>query len=190
MTLLETLVWISMFIFAIGAVTSSIITFYRTSNYTIQQASAISSAQKGISAMVKTMREAAYASNGAYPVVSMAGSDIVFYADIDSDTAIERVHYYVQGTNLYRGILQPTGDPAVYAGAEDVTSISQDVRNIAQAVTTFTYYDAAGALITDYSQIGSLRFIVANIVVDADTTRLPNAVTIRSSAALRNLVTH
>ena len=78
MTMIETVVWISVFTFAMLALTTSVMYFYRTNNYAIEQASAVSSAQRGIENMVKTFREASYASNGAYPIVSIAPNDVVF----------------------------------------------------------------------------------------------------------------
>ena len=187
-SVLEVIVWIGMFVMAMAAVASALLSFYRASGYAMQEAGAVTSAQHGIDTMTRTIREAAYASNGAYPIVSFAANDMIFYADVDSDSAIERVHYYVQGTSLYEGILNPTGDPPVYTGTEVVTVIAENVRNISQSLNAFTYYDASGIVITNYSNTSGLRFVTANIAVDADTNRPPASVTIRSSAAMRNLV--
>lgn len=173
---------------AMAAVASALLAFYRASSFALQEAGAVTSAQHGIDTMTRTIREVAFASNGAYPVVSLAANDVVFYADVDSDSAIERVHYYVQGTSLYEGILNPTGDPPVYTGTEVATVIAEDVRNISQSLNAFTYYDASGIAITDYANVPAVRFVTANIAVDSDTNRPPTAVTIRSSAAMRNLV--
>ncbi|MEK7156704.1 MAG: hypothetical protein AAB790_02760 [Patescibacteria group bacterium] len=188
LSVLETVVWIGMFAMAMAAVASALLAFYRTSSFAMQEAGAVTAAQHGIDTMTRVIREAAFASNGAYPVVSLAANDVVFYADVDSDSAIERVHYYVQGTNLYEGILNPTGDPPVYTGTEVATVIAQDVRNISQSLNAFTYYDASGVAITNYANVSAVRFVTANIAVDSDTNRPPTAVTIRSSAAMRNLV--
>src|SRR3989344_3635132 len=139
MTIIETLVWIAIFISAMTALMASVLYLYRANNYTIQQASATASAQRGIDSMVRTVREVSYASNGAYPVVSIAANDFRFYADIDSDVGIEQVHYYLLGNMLMKGIVEPTGDPAVYTGTETVSTVSEDVRNIAQSTSLFTY---------------------------------------------------
>jgi hypothetical protein len=179
-----------MFAMAMTAVTSSIIYFYRISNYSMQEASAVTSAQRGIDTMVRTIREAAYASNGAYPIVSIAANDIIFYADVDGDSGIERVHYYIQGTNLYEGVLDPSGDPPSYSGSEVATVIAENVRNTAESLNAFTYYDTVGSQITNYASSSILRFVTANISVDIDTNRPPAAVVIRSSAAMRNIVGH
>ena len=188
MTLIETLVWIAVFISAMTALMSSVLYFYRTSNYTIQQASATASAQRGIDLMIRTIREASYASNGAYPIVSIANNDFVFYADIDADLGIERVHYYVSGNTLQKGVVEPSGDPPVYSGAEATSTISQDVRNIAQSSSLFAYYDKDGTLISNFTKIGDVRYVSANLLVDVDPNKSPIPLSLKSSAALRNLI--
>lgn len=191
MTLIEALVWIAVFISAILALFSSVLYFYRTSDYTIQQSGATASAQHGIDTMVKTIRSAAYASNGAYPIVSLAAHDMKFYANTDNDPGIEMVHYYVSGITLFRGVIDPSGDPVVYTGAEATSTVSEYVRNLGSTgTTTFMYYDKNGVSITDYTKIGDLRFISTTLLVDVDESKLPAALTLRSSAALRNLVGH
>jgi len=187
-SVLEVVVWIAMFAVTMAAVASALLSLYRASSYAMQEAGAVTAAQQGIDTMTRTIREAAYSSNGAYPIVSFAVNDMVFYADVDSDSAIERVHYYIQGTTLYEGILNPTGDPPTYTGTEVVTVLAQDVRNIAQGLNAFAYFDASGVAITDFLNISGLRFVTANIAVDADTNRPPASVVIRSSAAMRNLI--
>lgn len=190
LSLIETVVWISVFTSAMLALTTSVIYFYRTSNYTIQQAGATASAQRGMDLMIRTAREASYASNGAYPIVSLAGNDLRFYADIDGDFGIEQIHYYLSGTTLMRGVIEPSGDPAVYTGTETVSVVSQDVRNIAQSTLLFTYYDKNGTLVSNYARIGDVRYLSARLLVDVDPNKTPTPLSLNSSAALRNLVGH
>ncbi len=188
LSLIETLVWIAVFISAMFALMTSVLYFYRTSNYTIQQASATVSAQHGIDQMIRSVREASYASNGAYPVVSLAGNDFKFYADIDGDFGIEQVHYYLSGTNLLKGVIEPSGDPSVYTGTEVVSTVSEDVRNIAQSTLIFTYYNKNGTLMSDYTKIGDVRYVSARLLVDVDPNKSPIPLSLNSSAALRNLI--
>jgi len=179
-----------MFTMAMSAIATSIIFLYRTSGFALQEASAVTSAQHGIDLMMRTIREAAYASNGAYPVVSFSNNSITFYANVDTDSAVEKVHFYVQGTSLYEGTTKPSGSPLAYTGSEIATVIAENVRNLSQGTALFTYYDASGLPITDFTNISGLRFVTANVVVDMDLLRAPLPVTIRSSAAMRNIVGH
>ena len=188
LTMLEVIVWVSVFTFVLGAIVISIIYFYRTNTYTLSQATAVSSGQRGLDNMMRVIREAAYASDGAYPIISMAEDQFSFYADVDSEPSIEKIRYFLQGTSLIEGIVEPSGDPPVYAGSETTSTIAEYIRNIAQATSTFTYYDKNGALMTDYSKIVDVRFVTVKFVIDFDTKNLPPELTLRSSAGMRNLV--
>ncbi|MBI2612216.1 hypothetical protein HYW59_00150 [Candidatus Kaiserbacteria bacterium] len=188
LTMLEVIVWVSVFTVVLGAIVIAIIYFYRTNTYTLGQATAVSSGQRGLDNMMRVIREAAYASDGAYPIISMATSSFSFYADVDTDASIEKIRYFLQGTSLFEGIVNPSGDPPVYTGAEATSTAAEYIRNIAQATSTFRYYDKNGALMSDYSKIGDVRFVTVNLIIDVDTNRLPDQLTLRSSAGMRNLV--
>ncbi len=187
MTLIEAMVWVSITSMLMLAIVQSVQYFYRTNTYAVEQGAAITSAQRGIESMIKTMREAAYSSNGAWPVISMSTSSLAFYADVDDDPFIEQIRFFLQGDSLIRGVIDPSGDPPVYTNTEELRSVSDYVRNNDQEVPMFTYYDIDGALMTDLSRIAEVRFVEATIVVNINPFRLPNQFTLRSTAALRNL---
>lgn len=186
-TLLETIVWVSITAMIMLAIVQSVQYFYRTNSYTIEQAAAITSAQRGIESMIKVMREAAYSSNGAWPIVALATSSMTFYADVDQDPFIERVRFFLDGNSLKRGIIDPSGDPPVYTNPETISVISDNIRNNEQSVLMFQYYDVNGALMTNLSRIAEVRFVQSTVVVNINPFRLPNQFTLRSTAALRNL---
>lgn len=187
MTLIESLVWVAITSMLLLAIVQSVQYFYRTNSYAVEQGAAITSAQRGIESMIKTMREAAYSSNGAWPVISMATSSFSFYADIDSDPFLEQIRYFLDGHTLKRGVIDPSGDPPVYTSAESISVISDYVRNNDQSVVMFRYYDLDGALMTDLSKIAEVRFVEATVIVNINPFRMPNQFTLRSTAALRNL---
>lgn len=187
LTAIEALVWIAVTSMLLLAIVQSVQYFYRTNTYAVEQGAAITSGQRGIEGMIKVMREAAYSSNGAWPIISMATSSFAFYADIDDDPFIERVRFFLQGNSLMRGVVDPSGDPPVYSGAEELSSISEYVRNNEQSVVLFKYYDADGNLMTDMTKIAEVRFVETTVVVNINPYRLPNQFTLRSTAALRNL---
>lgn len=188
LSLIEALVWIAMFTAAMIAIVTSVLAFYRTSNFALQEATAITAAQRALDVMVRQIREASYASNGAYPIVSMATSSFAFYAEIDGDSGIERIRYYLDNRNLVRGVIEPTGDPASYAAAEATSSIAENVRNSTEGINLFSYTDKNGAAVSNFSLIGEPRFVTINISVDIDPNRTPTTTKLRSSAAIRNLI--
>ena len=187
LAMIEALVWIAVFTAAMLAIVSSLLYFYRTNSYAIEQATATASAQRGLEQMMRTIREGAYSSEGAFPIVSVAADDFIFYADIDSDALIERVHYYISGTDLIRGVTEASGNPPSYTGGETTTVISEYVRNIAQGLTTFRYYDELGSEITNYANWTAVRFVKVTLAVNVNIATLPNQLTLNSSAAIRNL---
>ena len=190
MTMIEAIVWVAVFTSAMLAISSALLSFYRANAYAIQQAQATISAQHGIDTTVKTIREAAYSSQGAFPIVSIAANDFVFYADTDSDSLIEKVHYFLQGTSFVQGIVDATSDPPVYTSTEATSTLSDYVRNADASVNTqvFHYYDKNGTEITDYTQWAKVRFVTVTLVANVDQNHLPNQQTIGSSAAIRNLM--
>jgi type II secretory pathway pseudopilin PulG len=192
MTLIEAVVWIAIFTSVMLALTQSLLYFYRANRYSFQEAEAISAAQKGMNVAVQALRTASYANNGAYPVVSIAPNQVTFYASVvKNDPLIQEVTFFTQGTALYEGIIEPSGDPLTYASSSEVVSnLSNYVQNITVATSTFTYYDENGNQINNYNDNADVRLVTINLVVDVSTTSLPTQLTITSSAAFRNLVGH
>ena len=121
-------------------------------------------------------------------IISSNANDFHFYSDIDDDNLVEGVRFFIEGTQLKQGITEPSGVPLSYDGAETVSVISSHVRNIEQSVTAFHYFDNTGMEITDYNKVDEVRFVTMNLVVNVSPDRLPNQLTLRSSATLRNVV--
>jgi type II secretory pathway pseudopilin PulG len=188
MTMIEAIVWIALFVTAMLAISSTILYFYRTNSYALEQSTAVAAAQRGLEQVVKVVREASFSSQGAFPIVSIAANDFVFYADVDDDPLIERVHYYLSGTNLMRGVLKPTGNPPDYVGAETTEVVAEYVRNVAQNISVFRYYDSLGAPVATSSGYTAVRFVNVTLAVNVNTATLPNQLSLSSSAALRNLI--
>ena len=186
LTIIETLVWVSVFTFAMGAIVITLLSFYRANTYTIEQAQAVSEARRGIERSVQQMREISFASDGAYPIISIAPNQFYFYSDIDSDPLVERVRIFIEDTYFMQGVTKATGDPLSYSGSETVSIVSEDVRNSEQSVVTFHYYDENGDEVLD-SDVTAVRFVTIDLVVNVSPDKLPNQLTLRSSATLRNL---
>ena len=189
MTLIETMVWIAVFTMIMVVLTQSLLSFYRTNRYTLQEEEAISSAQHSMNIVVRALRTASYSNNGAYPVISIAPNQVSFYASvIANDPLIQQVRFFVQGTSLLEGVIEPSGDPLSYTpSSEVITTLSNYVQNLTFATSTFTYYDQNGNLITNYANYNTMRFVTINLLVDVSTTSSPTSLNLMSSAALRNL---
>lgn len=188
MTFIEVVIWVSIFTVVISAISSSILFLYRTNKTSFEQAFAISSAQQGLREVMRTIRESQYSIQGAFPIVSIAANDFAFYADVNDDGRVDRVHYFLQGNNLMRGVISPSGNPISYTGSESVTTAATYVRNISQGVDTFRYFDKLGAEITNYDHWTSVRFVTVRLAVRVSDSPIPDQFSLYSSAAIRNLI--
>lgn len=190
MTLIEAVVWVAVLSFAMLALTTSLLYFYRTNRYVVQEGYTVSTAQHAMDIMVGQLRTAAFSNNGAYPIVSIAPNQIVFYANVaPNDPLIQEVRMFVSGNSIEEGLTEPAGDPLTYStSTEQVTDLGDYVLNGTLATSTFYYYDQNGSRITDYSQSQNVRFVTINLIVDVSTSSLPSQLTLISSAALRNLI--
>jgi Tfp pilus assembly protein PilW len=187
LSLVETVVTIAMATFAIIAIGSFTITFYRDHAYAIEQAFAVNSARKGVDRMVRDIREASFSDEGDFPIVSIGPYDIVFFSDIDHDDMIERVRFTLNSGTLFRGQAESAGMPSEYPVDDDSETIVSDyVRNEAYGHTLFRYYDKEGIEITDYGQIMDVTFVTVDMIVNINPDRLPRDFSLRSSASLRN----
>lgn len=190
-TFIEALVWIAVFTSAMIALTSALISFYHANSFAIKDASAIQSAQHSMDIAVRALRTASYSDVGAYPIISIAPNQVSFYSSVyKGDPHIQQVRLFTTGNSLQEGVIEPAGDPPVYTGTEILSNLSDYVQNLTVGTSTFIYYDQNGTVISDYSQFQKVRFVTINLVVDVSTSSLPTQLTLTSSAALRNLITH
>lgn len=191
-TLIEMLVVVGISSIVIGAMIRFMGTSIPLYRSTFIQTSANETARVQLKRIAHEIREARPSDTGAFPLVEASASRLIFYANVDSDAAVERVRYELVGTDMVRGVTQPTGSPIVYATAgEVVTTVARSVQNGSNPV--FMYYG------TDYpedttpvasSNLAAITYISFSFTIDADTGNNPPAVTVQSQVQLRNLKTN
>ena len=185
-TLIETLVVISItavVMLALGELTQY---FYKTNAYAVEQSQAVNGARLSIENAMADLREASYGADGSYPVAAAATSSVTFYANINSDNAVEKVRYYLSGTTLYRGVTAPGGSPPAYTGQPEATTLV--VNNIRNGTTPmFTYFDASGAELSNSTNVAEIASVRIDVFTDVNPTRAPNIFELVGSATLRNI---
>lgn len=187
LTLVEMLVVTSLSTMVLVGMMSMIALFYKSNSYTLGQAYEVANARRGLELMVRDLREMTYGDDGAYPLVTASPHEVAFYSDIDRDNSVELVRYRLSTTTITKRITNATGTPPTYGTTPDETRIvSEYVRNISQATSTFLYYDENGASVASTS-ITDIRYIRATVIVNIDPNRDPEEFTLSSSASLRNL---
>lgn len=140
--------------------------------------------------MSNEIRSASPSSAGAYAIESATSTSFIFFSDIDGDGLKERVRYYLSGTTLKKGVIKPSGIPAVYSsGSEVITDIVHGIQNGATPI--FDYYDSSyDGTISALSQpvnISIVRLIKITFIIDTDTSKPPAATTISTQVSFRNL---
>lgn len=188
LTLIETVMAIAISTLILGSFVASISIFYRSNKYTLEQAFAVNSARRGVEQMMKDIRKVSYSDEGSYPVISMTTSSFSFYSNVDTDAYAEKVRYFLEGTNLKKGIVDSSGTPLSYNDNNEVISIiSDNVRNNTQSVVLFSYYNASGTPVTNTASTTDIIFITADIIVNVNPLNIVNDFRLRSSATMRNI---
>ncbi len=189
-TLVETVVTVALTAIVGIALLSMISYFYRSNAHLLEATSAVESGNRGLRETLNALREASYAEDGAYPVLSAATSSITFYGSLDEDVAAERIRLYLSDSTLYRGVTNPSGSPLSYEGQpEAIDIIATHIRNDV-SVPLFRYYDETGIELLDTIDIARIRSVQVRLEVDINPNRAPNIFILEGSATLRNLRTN
>jgi type II secretory pathway pseudopilin PulG len=185
-TLVELLVALSVFVVASIIIWSFINNSYRLQNFTFEQSSAITEARRGIETMVKELREALPGDNGSYPIELANPQELIFYADFDRDNAIEKVHYWLDGNDFKKGVIEASGNPLTYNPAnEEIKTISRYVRN--GTSTIFTYRNSEYTELTTPADPNDITLVNAFLTINVYEERAPFSYELESDVTLRNL---
>ncbi|MBI3115571.1 MAG: hypothetical protein HYZ09_03745 [Candidatus Kerfeldbacteria bacterium] len=148
------------------------------------------STRLAIGRVIRIIRDAAPSNTGAFPILTADAQTLTLFANIDADADVERVRFFLNGTLLQRGVIQPVGDPAVYLTANEVVStVTTNVRNGAAPV--FEYFEetylGSGSPLTQPVDENDVRLVRMTLTVDVDPASEPVASTLSTLTQLRNL---
>lgn len=97
-------------------------------------------ARKNLQKMSSEIRSSNVAANGAYPIGEAGENSLIFYRDADHDGVAERIRYFLDGEELKRGVIIPSGNPLAYnLSSEVITVTAHEVKN--DSVPVFEYFD-------------------------------------------------
>jgi hypothetical protein len=147
-------------------------------------------ARRVLRTIIAELRSVSPSSLGAYPITTSATNTLIFYSNIDSDQNKERLRYFQQGSELKRGVLEPTGSPLVYNPVnEQVETLIHDL--ISTTTPIFDYftqnYTGTSSPLTPPVDPLLVRLIRVTFTIDEDPNRPPSAITVTSQGTLRNL---
>lgn len=186
-TLLETLVVLSISTALIFLGADFMIGGYKSNLFGREQDMAIQNARKVNKILVNELREAIQSERGDYILDLTENDQISFYSDVDKDNNVEKIRYFLDGTVLKRGIINPAGDPVQYLPAnENITNVAEFLNN--QSEPIFTYYDTNNNLIADpTTNKTSVRLIHISLKINVTPAIAPNDYYVEMDSQLRNL---
>jgi prepilin-type N-terminal cleavage/methylation domain-containing protein len=186
-SLIEISVVLSIFLFLVILSTEFIIRGLKSNTFADEQSTAVQNARKAADIMVKEIRKANQAENGNYLLATATPQSFIFYGDVDDDDKTERIRYYLDGTNLKRGIIKATGSPIGYPTAnESISVLANYVNNNSDPM--FYYNDKNNIQIADSTAgIRSIRLVKLNIKINVTPATAPNDYFVKSNVMIRNL---
>lgn len=191
MTLVEVLVTASILVVVMMAVVAfqyDVINYNRSTQIRLTN---IQDATSILKVIARELRASAISANGSSAINTAATSSLIFYADIDSDGLPEQLRYYLLDNTLHRGVVKPSGSPAVYNPAQETVKII--ATGIVNSSTTpiFEYYGSTYAgtstAMTYPLTLASIRLVKISITLDTDPNKPPPAKVYSTQASLRNL---
>ncbi len=144
--------------------------------------------------IMSELRNCQTSSLGAYAIDTAGDQQLIFYSNVDSDQAIEKIRYFVQNGQLWKGVTKVSGSPlGYYPASEFITMVQNNLANGASPV--FYYYDDSytgtqGALAQPVNAV-NINFVKISLSVynKAGVSNV-NSYTVTASAAIRNLKTN
>jgi len=180
-TLIEILVTMTIFSIIVTITGNFIITSFRSNRFISEQEQAVTNARRALDITKKEIRGANSSEQGDYPLRTIDNDDFSYYSDIDDDGEMERIRYYLSGTNLIKELTEP-GASKDYSSSPSVTIISQYMNN--QEENIFTYYDSSH---TETSLINEVRLVNISLKINVTPSISPNDYYVETDVTLRNL---
>jgi len=191
MTMIEVLVALGIFIMLIAAIVELMIWGNHGKDVVWEQLSTQNEGRIVVQDFVNDLRRANASSIGAYPIELAQSQQIVFYSNVDSDSWRERVHYFLQGTTLKRGIIKPSGNPLTYNPASEVVlDVVHDVANATNSI--FYYYDQNYSGVSSSPMaypinISAVRMVGIKLMLEEKPNVAPAPFNIEAKTEIRNL---
>lgn len=149
-------------------------------------------ANAAMTVLVREIRTSRGGDNGAYTIQSANTQSLIFYSDVDYDGQTEKIRYFLDGTQLKKGVIQPSGYPVVYpANTEKIQIIADDVVN--GSLPLFYYYTGKWPKVTTGNPMptpadpDSIRLVRIHVRINPKQNDAEHDYVLESFADLRTL---
>lgn len=141
--------------------------------------------------IISELRETSPSNLGAYPIALASSSAITFYSDIDNNGLKDKVRYFLNGNDLKRGVIAPSGSPLTYVTAnEKITTLATNVVS-SSTLPIFQYYPSnysgTSTPLAQPVNLSSVRLVKVNVIIDKNPNHSPVPIIVTSQVSLRNL---
>ena len=193
MTLLEAIIAIAIFVIGVEGFSLLFARSWQANHFIFESGQASLLASQATTEVVNDLRKAKLSDTGEYSVKSGSDFDLVVYTDVDSDGTTERVHYFLDGHNLKKGISKPSGNPLSYPSGDDSVKILSGyiINNSSQPVFYYYNKDYPGDTVHNPLAIpvsvSDVKMIKIHLMINIDPGKAPENINIESFAQLRNV---
>lgn len=190
-TLIEILVALVIFGFVVASIGAFMRDVFFFNNVLQTGVTNIGDARKVLRPFTNEVRSAQPSDRGAFAIDTAGTSTFAFYADIDADGSREKVRYFLDGTEFKKGVIEASGDPAVYNPEDEM--VVKVIQNVVATSSIFTYFDSTYYGSSSVSALpqpvstSDVRLVKIELMVDANPGRSPSLMTITTQATIRNL---
>ncbi len=189
--MLEVIISVSIFLLVMGGITALFIFGFRSRAIIMEQLLTQTEGRAIVQNLVNELRSARQSSIGAYSIEKAVNNEIIFFSNIDADSYRERIRYFLDGTDLKKGVTKPTGNPMSYnTSTESVVIIAHDVIN-PTSTPVFKYYDQSYTgtqdPLTMPVNITQIRIVNVHLIMEEDPNISPEPFVVQAKAEIRNL---
>lgn len=190
-TMLEMLLAMGIFLLLIFGIVELLLWGNHGKDVVWEQLSTQNEGRKVAEDFINNLRRASQSSIGAYPLAKADSQEIIFYSNIDTDSWVEQVRFFLQNKILKKGIIKPSGTPLIYNIANETTvDLVHDVANTSTPI--FYYYDenytgVSGTPMTYPVNISAVRIIGIKLLLDEKPNVTPAPLNVEAKTTIRNL---
>ena len=190
-TILEVVIVMAVLAIVIFAMSTFQVDVFKNTKSLQESLSATQELRIVLKKIINEIRPAEPSATGAY-IIALAQKDfITFFSDIDDDGLVEETRYFLDGSDLKKGVITPSGSPLSYNPLDEIINIVlQDVVNPNDEI--FNFYDKNYPEITsdplvEPININEVRLVEITLTVNHDPNRSPDPLTNTSQVSIRNL---
>ncbi|MFA7314575.1 MAG: prepilin-type N-terminal cleavage/methylation domain-containing protein [Candidatus Magasanikbacteria bacterium] len=196
-TLIELLVVIFIMLVLIVGSVQIFIVGNRNINIMWEQLATQNQANFAVNRFIDYTRTAEVSSIGAYPLEVTNPYELTFYANVDSDSLIEKVKFWLDSNNNFeQSITKPNMSSGQLSydttdgATETVLQLAHSISNFAISKPIFLYYDkyynGSGDALVNFNTT-DVRMIKLQLQLERDVTKSPVPLNVESTVLVRSL---